>query len=122
MNTESNENLTINGVEYIRADSAPSAPEGDCVIVRSRDAGVHVGTLVRQDRDVVELASCARVWRWRGARTLHEMALRGIDTAEVSGYTRVSESVAKVTLTGCCEVIACSDEVSSSIRGAGWAE
>lgn len=113
--------ITIDGIEYIRADSVPPAPMGDCVIVRSRDAGVHVGTLVSQEQDVVELASCARVWRWRGARTLHEMASSGIDTAE-GGYTRVSETVAKITLTGCCEVIPCSDEVAASIRDSGWAE
>ena len=116
-------NITFNGVEYVRADSVgPEEVTGDYVIVRSRDAGVHVGRRVGDEHNgVVELENAVRVWRWRGANTLHEMALYGVQTAAESSYTRVSEPVAGITVLGCCEVIPCSDAVAAKIRAAGWA-
>ena len=108
-------------VEYIRAD-APSQVEGDWVIVRSAPAGVHVGQLVSHEDDRVVLHNTSRVWRWRGARTLSEMSLSGVDSAADSDYTRVSVAVAKNTISPCCEVIPCAADVARKIATAGWAE
>lgn len=45
-------------------------------IIRTYSAGVHVGTLESHEGTVVTLSNASRIWRWRGANTLHELALR----------------------------------------------
>ena len=72
------------------------------VLVRTYSAGVHVGTLVSADGERVVLRDASRVWRWRGANTLHELSLRGPSRTE---YTRISERVAEITLTEAIEII-----------------
>ena len=51
------------------------------VLVRTRDAGVHVGYLADYDRAnrAVTFHTSWRIWRWRGANTLSEVAADGID-------------------------------------------
>lgn len=71
------------------------------VIVRSRDAGVHVGCLQSRVGAEVVLRKARRLWRWRGANTLNEVATRGCDTT----WTRLSEPVEEITVIGVCEVI-----------------
>ena len=46
-------------------------------IIRTYSAGVHVGTLKSHDGTTVVLTDASRIWRWRGANTLHELALHG---------------------------------------------
>ena len=70
-------------------------------IIRTYSAGVHVGTLVRHEGTVVELKDASRIWRWRGANTLNEMALRG----PAQEWTRISERVPSITLTEAIEII-----------------
>jgi len=51
------------------------------VLVRTRGAGVHVGYLADYDRATrsVTFLESWRIWRWRGANTLSEVATDGID-------------------------------------------
>lgn len=86
------------------------------VLIRSRDAGVHCGTLESADRDVVTLSSCRRVWRWGGANTLNELSLRGADQA----YTRISEPVDRLTIIGACEIIPCTTEARQNLSISRW--
>lgn len=72
------------------------------VIIRARDAGVHCGTLESVEGRHVVLTDASRVWRWRGANTLHELALHGPDR---DSYTRISEEVPRVEILDACEVI-----------------
>jgi len=58
--------------------------------------------LVRAEGERVVLRDASRVWRWRGARTLHELSLHGPSRTE---YTRISERVAEITLTEAIEII-----------------
>jgi hypothetical protein len=39
------------------------------VIIRTRDAGVHVGELVSRNGNEVTLNGPHKIWRWRGANT-----------------------------------------------------
>jgi hypothetical protein len=88
------------------------------VVVRTYSAGVHVGELVRQSEGGkrVELASARRIWSWKGANTLHEIALRG-----VAAGSRVSETVTAVILTDAIEIICCAPEGETALRSAKWA-
>jgi hypothetical protein len=73
-------------------------------IIRTYSAGVHVGTLASRAGKEVVLKNASRIWRWRGANTLHELALHG----PAQEYTRISECIPEITLTEAIEVIECS--------------
>jgi hypothetical protein len=86
------------------------------VIVRTHSAGVHYGTLVRRDGREVVLSDARRIYRWRGANTLHELSKRGLDHS----YSRVSEPVREIVLTEAIEVIPCEEAAIDKIDSAGW--
>ena len=115
--------IVLNDTAYVPEDSTPGAIAGDYVIVRARDAGVHVGrrTGVCLDEAWIRLGNAVRIHRWRGANTLNEIALGGVESAAESSYTRVSEPVSEIEIMGICEIIPCSDTVAAKIRAAGWA-
>ena len=48
------------------------------VIVRTYSAGVHAGTLVSQKGKEVVLMNTRRIWYWKGAASLSEMAVSGV--------------------------------------------
>lgn len=91
------------------------------VVVRTRNAGVHCGIL-RQCHTgqctVVELAQARRVWRWRGANTLHELALHGAS----QDWTRISKPVEEIFLSEVIEVIPCTSEAEANLRQSRWAK
>ena len=47
------------------------------VIVRTYSAGVFAGTLARKDGKEVELTNARRLWYWRGAASLSQLATVG---------------------------------------------
>jgi hypothetical protein len=97
--------INIDGIDYVRKDQIKAMPElGPRVIVRCRNAGVHVGTLKSRDSDTLVLTSANRIWRWRGANDLSEVAMKGVNRKE---WTRISCMVPELTLTcsDVCEVI-----------------
>lgn len=75
-----------------------------------------MGELVSRDGSVLELANATRVWRWKGANTLHELSQVGAD----KGYTRISKSVPSIVLTGAIEVIECSATAAADLRSSRW--
>lgn len=89
---------------------------GEFVVVRTRNAGVHCGVLAESAGTAVVLTDARRVWRWRGAHTLHEMALRGVD----DGYSRISEAVEKILLTEAIEVLLCTTEAKRNLSRSRW--
>ena len=88
------------------------------VVVRTYSAGVHVGTLVSQKGREVVLSNARRVWRWRGANSLHELALRGAS----GDWTRISESVPTITLTEAVEIIPASNDAAANLQRSRWSE
>lgn len=87
------------------------------VIIRTRDAGVHVGAMTKHEGTEVVLAKASRLWSWRGANTLNEVALRGV--AEDS---RISEQVPSITIVGVCEVIQCTPEAEANLSRPRWSK
>jgi hypothetical protein len=92
------------------------------VVVRSYSAGVHVGVLTSKrdngGRMVVTLANARRLWRWRGANTLHEVALRGV----AQDYTRLSEAIPEIEVADVVEVISAAPEARINLERSRWAE
>lgn len=85
------------------------------VVVRTFSAGVHVGELSDRREKEVDLKNARRIWSWKGANTLHEIANRG-----VGGGSRVSEAVASITLTEAIEIIDCTEDAQANLRAAKW--
>jgi hypothetical protein len=89
---------------------------GQFVIVRTYSAGVHCGTLEESSGTAVTLSDARRVWRWRGANSLHELSLKGA----AQEWTRISEPVAKILLTQAIEVIPCTEKAKANLCKSRW--
>jgi hypothetical protein len=88
---------------------------GNYVIVRTYSAGVHAGTLVSFEGKQVELKDARRIWYWKGANTLHEIALAGVSTG-----SKISKPVPSIVLTEAIEIIPASHAAEQSLELAGW--
>ena len=113
------ETISINGQDYVKADSIAKVPqpEGDYVIVRCRNAGVHAGYLKSRKDGVVRLENSRRLWRWWSKFTLSGLAMCGVLESKIS-EVRFSCVLPKIDLTetDVCEVIYCSKEARLSIE------
>lgn len=87
------------------------------VVVRTFSAGVHVGTLVSRRGKEVVLSNARRVWRWRGANTLHELAQKGA----AEEWTRISEPTPEIVLTEAVEIITASKAAATNLSRSRWA-
>ena len=87
------------------------------VVVRTYSAGVHVGELKARRGKEVDLVNARRIWSWRGANTLHEISLHGVAVG-----SKVSETVAEITLTEAVEVIIASEEGAANLKAATWTQ
>lgn len=100
--------MEINGEMYRRV--VQSGPRS---LVRCRNAGVHVGTVESRDDGLLVLTDANRIWRWRGAYTLSEVAMKGVNRDE---HTRIACVVPRLELTDSdvCEVIPVAEGVDLS--------
>lgn len=92
--------------------------EKQYVVVRTVNAGVHVGVLGPKNGEELILTEARRIWYWRGANTLHEIALHGINKKE----SKVSEEIDRIELRGWIEILPCAEEAEKVLRGAAWAK
>lgn len=90
---------------------------GSFCVIRTVAAGVHVGEVVAIDGQTIVLRDARRVWRWRGANTLNELALHGASTTE---FTRISEPVPTITLLDAIEAIPCRPEARANLEASRW--
>ncbi len=81
------------------------------VLVRTYSAGVHFGRLASRTGTEVVLRDARRLWRWRGANTLHEVSQRGVS----QNFTRISEPVPAITLTQAIEILPISDMAATTL-------
>jgi len=94
--------IKIDDVEYIRKDSMVSDKEiTDEVIVRTRSAGVHIGTIKTRNGNEFVLTNARRLWLWYGAFTLNAVAMKGVNRAS----SRISIPVNEIMLLEVIEVI-----------------
>ena len=84
------ETIELNGKKYKEIIG-----HSDRVLVRCRNAGVHVGALVSRDSDTVVLKDSNRIWKWGGAFTLSEVATKGVNREK----SRIACEVPMITLT-----------------------
>ena len=86
--------------------------EGKKVIVRTYSAGVHYGELVEKEGQDVLLKNSRRIWYWKGAFTLSEIAVKGLDTKA----SKLSVVVPEIMLMQAIEIIPVSDAVAKSLE------
>ena len=72
------------------------------VIVRTESAGVFAGTLTAVDDKYARLSDARRLWAWRGAASLSELAQRG--TSNPAGC-KFPMAVSSVVLRGWIEIL-----------------
>ena len=113
------QSITIDGLKYVREDSISNIPqpEGDYVIVRCRNAGVHAGYLAFRKDGVLRLENSRRLWRWWSKFTLSGLATCGVLKSKVN-EVRFACVLPKLDLTNSdvCEVIYCTPEARKSIE------
>jgi len=83
--------IVVDGVVYTPKQKEMS----NRIVVRCRNAGVHVGTKVSRDENTLVLKDANRIWKWSGAFTLSEVAMNGVDRDN----SRIATLVPEVTLT-----------------------
>lgn len=110
--------ITINGVEYVQADSISNSytknEEGlEYVVVRTYSAGVHFGYLKSRDGKEVVLVQARRAWYWEGAFTLSQLAMEGVKKPENCKFSVV---VDEILLTEAIEIIKCTDSAKQILQ------
>lgn len=87
--------------------------EGDYVIVRSRAAGVHAGILESRTGREVVLTQARRIWYWRGAASLSQLAQEGTSRPSECKFPC---PVDRVLLTEAIEILSVTDKARGSIE------
>lgn len=111
--------MTINGVEYVRRDRIPVSPrmaEADGLeycIVRTYSAGVFAGWLKERHGKEVTIIHARRLWYWKGAASLSELAVRGVACPDECKFPC---AVPEVKLMEAIEIIPCTDVARECIK------
>jgi hypothetical protein len=97
-----------------KCESKASPMVGKYCLVRCYSAGVHCGTVVSQDGDVVVLSGARRLWSWaaKSGVALSGVAVHGLKSG------KVDSEVQEILLTGAIEVIPCTEAAKASIVNA----
>ncbi len=89
---------------------------GRFCVVRTYSAGVHMGIVVETADTAAMLKDARRLHRWRGANTLNEVALHGVDKE----YSHISEAVPVILLTQVIEIIPTTEVARRNLEESRW--
>ena len=93
---------------------------GRYCMVRTYSAGVFAGTVASRDGKEVALTDARRIWYWKGAASLSQLATKGTSQPN---ECRFPAPVAEVLLTEVIEIIPITDAAKASIaKVVPWAE
>ena len=84
------------------------------VIIRGDRSGVFFGTLAKKEGHEVTLEKCRRLWYWRGAASISQLATDG--TSNPSGC-QFTVTVDRIIITDAIEIILCTDKAIKGIEG-----
>jgi hypothetical protein len=84
---------------------------GQKVIVRTYSAGVHIGVLEDKSGKEVRLSNAHRLWYWKGAFTLNQVAETGIKSG-----SRVGAPLPQLELTEAIEVFPITDAAFATVE------
>lgn len=83
------------------------------VIVRTYSAGVFAGTLMTKEGTEVELSNARRIWYWKGAASLSQLAEEGTSNPDECKFP---QEVSQVLLSGVIEILKVSDKAQQNIK------
>ena len=114
--------IEINGVKYCLCgcQKADELDGMDYVIVRTYSAGVFAGYLKWRKGKEALILKARRIWKWHGAASLSELAMKGSSKPEKCKFP---QEVIQVELTEVIEVLQCTKEAQESIQNVKiWSE
>jgi len=125
MSAKTENEITINGVDYVKKSSIPkqhstakSKGRMPFVLIRSYASGVHFGYLKSKkplgERFVIELVDSRRVHYWDGACSLSQLALEG---TKAPANCRISVELPLIEIAEVIEIIPLSKEASENLKG-----
>ena len=88
---------------------------GQHVVLRTENAGVHIGTLVSLTQGAAVVSGSRRLWYWKGAFSLSEVAAKGV---EKKG-TRMALEIPAMQVNGVIEVIPTTEAARATFAGCG---
>lgn len=91
-------------------DTLKSALIGQKVIVRTYSAGVHIGELTAKAGKEVALKDAHRLWYWKGAFTLNQVATDGVKDG-----SKVGVAIPALELTEAIEVMPITDAAFATL-------
>jgi hypothetical protein len=105
-------------LDQMQAPATTTAPPTDICIIRTYSAGVFYGRVAAREGREATLANSRRVWRWKGASELTDLAVNG---PRDPGECRISPPVAWRIVTEVIEIIPCTPAAAAVIDGvAPW--
>ena len=118
------ETMKINEVEYVRKDSIALEPSIDeqgltCCIVRTYSAGVFMAYVKYEQEETflnLTLKNALRLWKWAGAFSLSELAVKG--TTEPDNCRFAREIVPEMKINRVIEIIPITKEVEKNLLNA----
>jgi len=83
------------------------------VLVRTKTAGVFAGYLVSKNGSEVVLNDVRRIWYWKGAASLSQLA---VDGTSAPNECKFPCTVPKIILTEVIEILSVTDKAKKSIE------
>jgi len=111
--------ITINGKEYVSKDSVKTDAPAEkldsmpYVIVRTYSAGVFAGFLAKRNGKEVTVKQARRLWYWKGAASLSQLATDGTSCPSECKFPCAVESI---DLTEAIEILSCTEIAKNSIK------
>ena len=106
--------IVIDGQTYVPKNRYEK-PAGNYVLVRTFSAGVHAGYLSFREGKEVTLQNTRRIWSWKGAASLSQIAGTGITKID---ECKIPAPIDSITLTEAIEIIPCTETAQKIIEGA----
>lgn len=111
------EKINVNGIEYVKTDCLQKPDLSNICLIRTHSAGVHFGEIVSRKGKEVKLKNARRLWCWKGACSLSQVAIDGVD---LSG-SNISVALPEITLTEAIEIIPMSEKAAKQMmEAAAW--
>ena len=103
--------VLTDGVMYVRKNNLSN---DNYVIVRTYSAGVFAGYLKSRKGQEVILSSARRLWYWKGASSLSQLAVDGVSDPTSCKFPC---EVEEITLLQAIEIIPCTQKAQNIIKG-----
>ena len=101
--------------DQLAGDNVPAKEKDgmEYVIVRTYSAGVFAGYLQKREGQEVIVRNARRLWYWKGAASLSQLAMEGVSNPEECKFPC---EVDKIILTQAIEILSCTETSRKNIK------